>query len=272
MAEADRVRRQELAAFLKGLRTSLDPHDFGIARGRTRRVPGLRRDEIASLAGVSVTWYTWLEQGRDVKASHQVVDAIAKALRMDPDQHAYFRHLTDLPDVPPDDAGHLDARLGARRMVADLEPIPACVMDHRSFILSWNPGFARLWGDPGRLRPSQRNVVWMFFTWPIYRHLRNYDDEARLVVARIRNLFGRNLEDDKMRELVTRLASESADFASLWERNEVRRETSRILTLDLHESSLHFRLVYLSILGQEHEHILVFQPVTPSDSAATASR
>lgn len=266
MLEADRVRRQELASFLKGLRTGVEPQDFGIVRDQTRRVSGLRRDEVASLAGVSLTWYTWLEQGRDVKASHQVVDAIAKALRMDSDQHSYFRHLADLPDLPPEVAGHLEAQLGTRRMLVDLEPIAACVLDHRSFILGWNPGFARLWGDPGRLPASQRNVVWMFFTWPIYRHIRDYDNEARLVVARIRNLFGRNLEDDKMRELVARLASENPNFARLWERNEVRRETSRILTLDLHESSLHFRLVYLSILGQDSEHILVFQPLTPGDT------
>lgn len=107
---------------------------------------------------------------------------------MDPDRRGYLRHLAGLPDLG-NEGGHpaKGAYVGARRLLVDLEPIPACVVDHRSFILDWNQKFRTLWGNPGSLPADERNVVRMFFTWPVYLHLRNYEAEARLVVAGIRN-------------------------------------------------------------------------------------
>jgi transcriptional regulator with XRE-family HTH domain len=267
-----RSGRQELGDFLRGIRIHLDPADFGLRGEGRRRASGLRRSEVADRAGISLTWYTWLEQGRDVHASPQVIDAIASALHMDPDRHGYLRHLADLPELS-DEALALPANVhaGARRLLIDLEPIPACVVDHRSFILDWNHGFRGLWGNPSSLPADERNVVWMFFTWPIYRRLRNYDAEARLVVARIRNFFGRSLHDARMRDLVTRLAQRSPEFKRLWDLNEVRREVSRTLVLDLDGGSITFYLMYLSIAGQSSEYILVFQPMTPEDRERMAS-
>lgn len=267
-----RSERQELGDFLRGIRTRLDPADFGFSGADRRRTSGLRRSEVAGLAGVSLTWYTWLEQGRDVHASSQVIDAIATALRMDPDRHGYLRHLAGLPDLG-NEGGHpaKGAYAGARRLLVDLEPIPACVVDHRSFILDWNQGFRTLWGNPGSLPADERNVVWMFFTWPVYLHLRNYGAEARLVVARIRNFFGHSLGDDRMRDLVTRLAARSPEFKRLWDLNEVRREVSRTLVLDFDDASITFRLMYLSIVGQSSEYVLVFQPMTAADRERMAA-
>jgi transcriptional regulator with XRE-family HTH domain len=267
-----RTERQELGDFLRGIRTHLDPADFGLSGEGRRRASGLRRSEVADLAGVSLTWYTWLEQGRDVHASSQVIDAIATALHMDPDRHGYLRHLAGLSDLS--DEGLVlsqNVHAGARRLLIDLEPIPACVVDQRSFILDWNQGFRTLWGNPGSLPADERNVVWMFFTWPVYRHLRNYEAEARLVVARIRNFFGRSLDDVRMRDLVTRLADRSPEFRRLWDLNEVRREVSRTLVLDFDDASITFHLMYLSIVGQSKEYILVFQPMTPEDRERMAA-
>src|SRR5262249_10848089 len=121
------ARRDELAVFLRARRAGLGPADVGLpddsSSGR-RRTPGLRREEVAQLSGVGVTWYTWLEQGRDISASGQVVDALARALLLTPDQHRHLRELAGLPPPePPAPTGELMPRL--QRLVHAAAPSPA---------------------------------------------------------------------------------------------------------------------------------------------------
>src|SRR3954453_7595027 len=94
------LRRHELAAFLRSRRARVTPEDVGLPGGSRRRTPGLRREEVAQLAGVGVTWYTWLEQGRPIKASVQVLDAVSRTLRLDPTEHEHLYRLADVPAVP----------------------------------------------------------------------------------------------------------------------------------------------------------------------------
>src|SRR5436190_20684268 len=135
----DMVRRRELADFLRSRRERISPELVGLPAGGRRRTPGLRREEVAQLAGVGVTWYTWLEQGRPIRPSESVLGAIATALRLDPSERA---HLLTLAGIAPPD--HLAVRQpppadpGTERVLAALEPYPAIVVAARHSYIAWN--------------------------------------------------------------------------------------------------------------------------------------
>jgi transcriptional regulator with XRE-family HTH domain len=146
-------QRAELAAFLRARRAQLTPHDVGLPQdmepGR-RRTPGLRREEVAELAGMSLTWYTWLEQGRRIAASPQVIDALARALLLEPGQHRYLRRLAGLADLTE----HLQSPAAdrAQRLVDSLMPNIDSVYDGHFDFVAWNLAYARIRTDPANYR------------------------------------------------------------------------------------------------------------------------
>jgi len=130
-------RRAELASFLRSRRERVTPQDVGLPPGLRRRTPGLRREEVAQLAGVGVTWYTWLEQGRQINASVQVLDAIAATLALDLAEREHLYRLADVPVVSPGSGG--DCLAAEARMILDaLDPFPASVYNSRYDLLAWN--------------------------------------------------------------------------------------------------------------------------------------
>ena len=160
------ARRAELAAFLRAQRARLQQADVGLPEdcdpGR-RRTPGLRREEVAQLSDVSVTWYTWLEQGRNISASEQVVEALARAMLLDPDQRRYLRGLASLGA----EAGrtHADDVLPRmQRLVNAAAPNIASVYDAHFDYVVWNEPYRRLRHDPATLPVERRNLLWMLFS------------------------------------------------------------------------------------------------------------
>ena len=130
-------RRSELASFLRSRRERLDPEVLGLPTGTRRRTPGLRREEVAQLAGVGVTWYTWLEQGRQINASVQVLDAVARTLRLDPAETEHLYQLADVPAVPAvSGCRRLDPEV--QQILDGLRPLPVAVVNGRSDVLAWN--------------------------------------------------------------------------------------------------------------------------------------
>src|SRR3954447_5041238 len=155
------ARRRELADFLRTRRAALSPRDVGLPEGGRRRTPGLRREEVAALAGVGTTWYTWLEQARDVRASRSVLEAVGEALRLTPAEHRHLLRLgrgeeVDLPGVEPEQASPT-----LRRMIEHLGPNPAYLLSRRWDFLVWNEALAAVFGDPGEVPPERRNHVWL---------------------------------------------------------------------------------------------------------------
>jgi transcriptional regulator with XRE-family HTH domain len=211
------ARRRALAAFLRAQRARLRPADVGLPEGPgRRRTPGLRREEVAQLSGVGVTWYTWLEQGRDITASAQVVDALARALLLTPDQHRHLRDLAGLPalqeETPVDD---LLPRL--QRLVDAVTPNAACVYDAHFDYLVWNRSYARVRYDPGRLPSDRRNLAWMMFTDPENRaRLARWEPSARSVISQFRAAVGQRPDDPRFAELVTALTEASPEFKEWW--------------------------------------------------------
>ena len=175
----DDERLSELAQFLRTRRERMGPSDAGLEPGRRRRTPGLRREEVAQLAGVSVTWYTWLEQGRSVRASEEVLDRLGRVLRLDPAEH---RHLFLLarghpPADPLDPPAVVDPRL---RAVLDALPYPAYAATNGWTIVAWNRAARLVFADYEALSGRERNIVWMSFTDPGHRRMAvNWEEQAR---------------------------------------------------------------------------------------------
>jgi len=219
------TRRSELAAFLRARRARLTPDDVGLPDGSAsgrRRAPGLRREEVAQLSGVGVTWYTWLEQGREIAASLQVIDALARALLLTEDQHRHLRELAGLPEPTP--GGAVSDPLPRLQRLADAQsPSPASVYDEHFDYLAWNQSYALVRHDPGTLPAGRRNMLWMMFTDPGNRaRLVRWEPAARAVLSQFRAAAARGSGDGRFAELTTALTEASPQFRDWWAEYPVR--------------------------------------------------
>ncbi|MEU3741207.1 helix-turn-helix transcriptional regulator [Streptomyces sp. NPDC032198] len=214
---------QELAAFLRARRERLDPHDVGLPqRRRSRRTPGLRREEVAELAGVSIDYVVRLEQGRGLRPSADVVEALSRALRLAPDERAY---LFDLAQRRPRKAAEpaTTAAPQLARLVDDLSPLPAMLLNHRYDILAWNTEMARLLLDFDTLPPSRRNAMWLCLMHPGMREV--YVDREQVVregIAHLRAAWAAHPEDQELAERITQFAAYDEDFARLWAERDIK--------------------------------------------------
>ena len=219
-AEAPNVRRRELAEFLRSRRERITPDQVGLAYGRRRRTPGLRREEVAQLAVVGVTWYTWLEQARDIQVSAQVLDALARALRMDPSERAHLFALGGAVDPAPEE---LSATVtpALQAMLDRLEPFPACLQNGRYDILAYNRAFSLLMCDMDSLPREDRNCMWLAFTNDQWRAATgDLEDSTRVMVAKFRAAIAEHLAEPAWTSLQDRLMA-LPEFRELWDRHEV---------------------------------------------------
>ncbi|MFF3329717.1 helix-turn-helix transcriptional regulator [Streptomyces sp. NPDC002888] len=215
------IRRHELATFLRSRRERITPEQVGLPRGRRRRTPGLRREEVAQLSAVGVTWYTWLEQSRDIQVSVQVLDALARTLRLDAGERAHLFQLAASTDPTP--AAECPSVTPAlREMLRQLEPIPACIQNSRYDILAYNRTYARLLGDLDAVPPEDRNCLVLIHTNPDWRTaIVHLDESRRLMAAKLRASMGGHLGEPAWKMLINRLTTESPEFRENWDRYEV---------------------------------------------------
>jgi transcriptional regulator with XRE-family HTH domain len=216
-------RREELADFLRTKRSSIQPEDVGLPDGSRRRTPGLRREEVALLAGVGTTWYTWLEQGRDVRASLDVLEALARALRLTPAERSHLILLGRGEHAKPCKAPAEEVSPTTRRLVENLGPGPCYLLGRRWDYLAWNKSFEVVFSWAPGPDPLSRNHVWLWFMDPARRTLCSGDwaASARLLVAKFRADSARNIGDPAFEELISALNSSSPEFRKLWKRHEV---------------------------------------------------
>ncbi|HKB31037.1 MAG TPA: helix-turn-helix transcriptional regulator [Streptosporangiaceae bacterium] len=243
------VRRHELAAFLRSRRERIAPEQAGLPPVSRRRTPGLRREEVATLAGVGVTWYTWLEQGRDIHASPQVLDAIARALLLDPHERAHLFTLAEAQDgSPASECQSLPPTI--QPLLDHLEPYPACVRNARYDLLAYNATFGHLF-DLDELPFGDRNSLWLCFTSPAWRaSMIDWDDATRRMVAEFRAAMAEHVAEPAWKCLVSRLTKASPEFAQLWERHDVAAPENRTKRF-LHAEAGLLRLDYTNLwLGQ----------------------
>jgi transcriptional regulator with XRE-family HTH domain len=220
----DHERRVELGAFLRARRERISPEDVGLPGGGRRRTPGLRREEVAQVAGVGVTWYTWLEQARDINVSAPVLDSIARALRLDQRERAHLFTLSATVDVEAEARRCSALAPGYLVYLDQRDPFPAVALSWRYDILAVNTAYRFLRTDLELIAPEERNFLWLFFTHPDYvDFVEDRDNGARHAVARFRTHLASHLGDPLGQELVRRLLAASPFFAEIWTEHDVAR-------------------------------------------------
>jgi transcriptional regulator with XRE-family HTH domain len=216
-------RRQALADFLKAHRARISPRDAGLPAGSRRRTPGLRREEVAQLAGVGVTWYTWLEQGRAINASEQVLNSIAAALQLDADekQHLFMLALPRQTDHKPLILEKITPPM--QQVIDALCPNPAYIIGRRCDVLAWNQAAGVLFRD-FCTAGGDRNILRFMFINPLARSLfANWEGFARYLLALFRGNCDQNAGDSTFDELVAELADSSLEFREWWPHHDVRK-------------------------------------------------
>ena len=271
---AVRDRRRELGAFLRSRRARLRPADVGLADWGVRRVPGLRREEVAQLANVGLTWYTWLEQGRQARPSASVLTAIADALRLDTHER---EHLFALARDREDQASGWEDHTGAPAsagpgldtLVQGFEPALAYAISARFDVLACNRSARLLFGDLGPGPGGPANMLHLGFTDPRWRTLiADWEHEAARHVAMYRAAMTIHLDDPAWTTLPARLARLSPDFARFWASSDVAGPERRLKWFR-HPSAGPLTLHSTSLLMADDPmiRIVVLYPATPSDAA-----
>jgi transcriptional regulator with XRE-family HTH domain len=255
-------RREALADFLRKRRACLAPSDVGLPPGIRRRTPGLRREEVAQLANIGASWYVWLEQGRDVHPSVHVLESLAQALKLTPNErrHLFLLAGQSLPPPAPPSEEHVSPSL--QQMLDDLNPTPAYVMGRRWDYLAWNKAADEVFAISGASTPYGRNLVWRFFTDPIMReHFLHWEQIARGVLAEFRAASARYPGDGWFEELIEGLKQVSPEFCRWWPQHDAPRsldgdKTIEHLTLGL----LKFKHLTLQVFNDPDVRVTIYTP------------
>ncbi|MFT4865967.1 MAG: transcriptional regulator with XRE-family HTH domain [Ilumatobacter sp.] len=259
--------RKELAEFLRARREATRPEQVGLPPGRGRRTPGLRREEVALLAGVSVTWYTWLEQGRRINASDDVLLAIGRALRLDDAGQEHLIALTD-PGTASVEAP-TEAPSALVRLLDSLMPSPAYVLGPHWEFVAWNTAQARLYPRIVELEPPRRNLLWVLFADTATRGLIvDWDIHARQALAEFRSATSSVRHDPAMTELVGILTQESQEFAAWWPEHDVSGFETRLRRFS-HPAAGELTFEYQQLTPAEWPYLrVVAQLGVPGDDSA----
>jgi transcriptional regulator with XRE-family HTH domain len=254
------ARRTELAAFLRARRAEVTPGDVGLPPGVRRRTPGLRREEVALLAGVGVTWYTWLEQGRPINASAQVLDAIARTLGL---ASAERQHLYHLAEATPLRAPEVAAGVPATaRDVLHALAYPAALANGLLDVIDYNAAHRDLFHDWHSMPCIHKNLLWCVITEPRARErFLNYDTEVPFLVARLRAGYGSHVGDPAWEENIARLSRLSPEFQRLWSRQEVAQPERRVRVFRHPDAGdLRLAAIELAVGGNPDLRIVVSTP------------
>jgi transcriptional regulator with XRE-family HTH domain len=262
-------RRAELADFLKRRRAAIKPEDVGLPNGSRRRTPGLRREEVAQLAGVGTTWYTWLEQGRDVRASLDVLEALARALQLTAAERIHLILLGRGEEAPPVAAPAEKVSPTVRRLIDGLHPNPAFLLGRRWDYLAWNRAATALFGDFSQLPRGERNHIWQMFVDPVRREmLTDWDRGSRLCAAKLRADHARHLGDPAFEQLVESLRNASPEFCKAWRRHEVASSgEGRKVLIHPVVGRLVFEHAIFNPVDAPEQRLVLYTPVDGEDTA-----
>lgn len=261
-------QRDQLASFLKSRRDRITPEQAGVdSTGGRRRSQGLRREEVAKLAGVSLTWYTWLEQGRSIRVSRQVLSSLGRALRLDSMETEHLFRLAG--EVPPTDhrlVGLDDIPPPYLSLLENLDPLPAAIMNSRFDVLAWNQGYCVLYHYFEELPPADRNVLLMTFDDRARSLLPEWDYHAAQLLGLFRSHNAERLACPEYAGLVDILRSRVPEFARYWDQMDLTVGDPRAARLD-HPVLGRIELEYTKLhLAGIDATLYVHQPVTDRDA------
>ncbi|SRR6266851_3553331 len=263
-------RRDELAAFLRSRRERITPEDVGLPGGYRRRTAGLRREEVAQLAGVGVTWYTWLEQGRPIRASVQVLEAVARTLRLDAVERQHLFRLAEVPDTAAAEDSCQLLRPEIQAILDGLSPMPASVVTERFDILAWNAAYAVLFPRTAEVPASERNTLLYCFTRAdCCSAIENGADQRAALVAQLRAAYGHHVGDPAWTGFIRRMEAASPEFAAMWATQNVARPASysKVFRHPLYPR-LEMTSISFAVQAAPGTRMVVYTPVDDATRAA----
>ncbi|MEV0041081.1 helix-turn-helix transcriptional regulator [Streptomyces sp. NPDC050804] len=261
----------KLGAFLRAHRELLKPADVGLVATARRRTPGLRREEVASLSGVGLAWYTWLEQGR-VTASRQVLGAVPRALRLDAAGQRHAMRLAGYHD--PALSGEEDG--GSGELAAAVQPVldswtasPAVLLDRYFDLLGWNAAWGALWGSPETVPADRRNLMWLMVADRRLRTvLRDWEPLAMNVFQHFRAQAGPALEDPRTDEVYRRLDEDAPELRHWWGCHSVAELTARTVVVEpAGIGGIELSLSSFHPVDDPSALVLLFTPASATDRA-----
>ncbi|WP_331654383.1 helix-turn-helix transcriptional regulator [Aminipila sp.] len=266
----EKYRYKELADFLKTRRAKILPSQVGISTATPRRTPGLRREEVAQLAGIGITWYTWLEQGRPIRVSTQVIESLSKVLLLDKQERIHLYLLANQP-LPVDIPGYQGTVSPILQHVLDsLIFCPSLITDQRWNVIAWNKAAYFMFGDFCEMNVRERNIVWAMFTDNKYKQLFvDWNLHAKGLLGRFRSTCGQYIEDSWLAQFIDDLKMQSGEFNLWWPLYEIESNSEKYKQLN-HPivGILDFEVSNFDVSDNSGLKLIVHTPLPETDTAA----
>ena len=264
----EKQRYRELADFLKTRRAKILPSQVGLPSAARRRIPGLRREEVAQLAGIGITWYTWLEQGREIHVSSQVIESLSRVLLLDRQErkHLYLLANQPLPVDIPEYRGTVSPIL--KHVLDGLPYSPSLITDQRWNVIAWNQAACAILGDLSKLNARERNIVWGMFVDPKYKQLYvDWSLHAKDLLGRFRAACGQFIEDAWLAQFVDDLKAQSPEFSEWWQLHEIETNGEKFKQLNHPEAGiLDFEVSSFGVADNSGLIMIVHTPVPGTDT------
>ena len=269
------TRRAGLADFLQNRRARLQPEQFHLPTGQRRRARGLRREELAQLVGVGVSWYTWLEQGRDIQVSDQVLERLAVILHLNAEERRHVFLLAHGPVPPLEERDRKTETPNATaQAILDGFLYPALLFDERLTVVGWNASANRVFGEYPSRSERERNALWFHFMHPTARLLRvHWEHEARLCLASLHARHDRHPDDRWLNALIAELRASSPEFRAWWPEHEILLDCSGKNELNHPQvGRLALHATVFPMPEQPDLQMVVYTPLAEGQTAAKLSR
>lgn len=266
------VRLQALSTFLKGKRASISPESVGFPSGIRRRTPGLRREEVAQLAGVSTTWYTWLEQGRDIQVSHSVLECVANALQLNGDERRYLYSLAFEGGGEDYSATQEAVQLNPslQKIITELQYCPVIVSDRKCNIVGWNRAAEYVFLDFNRIPVEERNMIRLLFTRREFRRLAvNWEQFSSGFLAMFRTYYGQYVEDAWYDHFLEEMRQSHPEFNRMWEQSQVSYAPEVYLEFrHAKAGKMVYELTSLKVYGPDDLRCSIYTPAAETTTEA----
>ncbi len=265
-------QRAELSQFLQSRRARIQPEQVGLPSNGRRRAPGLRREELVQLANVGLTWYTWLEQGRNVNASDEVLTSIAQALQLTPDEKAYLFGLAQSHRQSQPLIKQVSPTL--QQILDDWQICPAYIINSRWDIIAWNRMACWVFCDFAALSPQECNILWFLFQHPLARKIHiDWEQQAKGAIALFRASTEQYLGESWFTEFVNKLQQQSSEFRQWWIKHEVQAVHSTRKELNHSELGwLVFQPTTLYAADSPNLRLMVYTPFPEADTATKLAK
>lgn len=265
----EQQRYKELADFLKTRRKKILPSQVGLSTGTRRRTPGLRREEVAQLACIGLTWYTWLEQGRPIHVSTPVIESLSKVLLLDKQERIHLYLLANQP-LPADIPGYQGTVIPILQHVLDsLIFCPSLVADQRWNVIAWNNAACVIFGDFNKMNVRERNIVWAMFTDNKYKQLFvDWNVHAKGMLGRFRSTCGQYIEDSWLAQFIDDLKMQSTEFNLWWSLHEIQSNGEIYKQLNHPVAGiLDFEISNFDVSDNSGLKLIVHVPLSETDTA-----